>query len=242
MTSVLETRRERLLLFAIVAAVAFVGFWVGIRQSPASSEYSSFAEEEVAPGVLAARTNEELSQTPWSSDAPRWAPTQGVAKGAITPRNQAAYQAALATRSEGRAFEGAPPTIPHPVGQGSAQECLVCHDKGAQVGAKTAPPIPHAPYTVCTQCHVPQSPALPMLSPSSFQELTQSNFEGLRQAPYPYLASPGAPPQQPHQSFMREVCSSCHGVLGQAGLQTSHPERQSCQQCHAASSVVDLRE
>jgi len=228
-------------MISIVGAVAFVGFGVGIRQQAAPAEYSSFSEEKDPPGVLAARSNKELAKDPWRADAPNWAPALGVAADPITPRNQEAYAAALDARTTARAFEGAPPTIPHPVGQGSARECMVCHQSGAQIGPAAAPPIPHETYTVCTQCHVPQSGPLPAQSPPSYSELAASDFVGNRAAPYPYRAWEGAPPQQPHQTFMREDCSSCHGQNGQAGLQTSHPERQSCQQCHAPSAQVDQR-
>ena len=241
MSSIIFKKRERTLMISIVGAIAFVGFGVGIRQQPKAAEYSSFSAEEAPAGVMEARTNEELSRKPWRADAPRWSPAMGEAAAPVTPRNAEAYANAIDARATSRAYEGAPPTIPHPVGQGSAKECVVCHKNGAQIGTAVAPPIPHEAYTVCTQCHVPQSGPLPATTPPSYSELAASEFVGHREAPYPYRAWEGAPPQQPHQTFMREDCSSCHGANGQPGLQTSHPERQSCQQCHAPSAQVDQR-
>lgn len=228
-------------MLAIVGGIAFVGFWVGLRQSPAVAEYTSFSEEAIAQNAVAARTNEELSITPWSSSAERWAPAPGMVADPVTTKDKGAYEAAMDARALARAYEGAPPTIPHPVGQGSARECVVCHQSGAQVGTATAPPIPHQAYTSCSQCHVPQAGPLPAMNPPSFAPLTESDFVGHRQAPAPYQAYLGAPPQQPHTSFMREECGSCHGRQGRPGLQSSHPERQSCQQCHTPSAVVDKR-
>lgn len=243
MSSIIDKKRERILMISVVGAIAFVGFGVGIRQKPEKAEYSKFSEEAPPEGVLAARTNTELSTNPWRADAPKWSPATATAIDPVTPRNVLAYASALDERATSRAFEGAPPTIPHPVGQGSAKECMVCHQsRGAQIGPSSAPPIPHEAYTVCTQCHVPQSAALPEQDPQSYSELAASDFVGHREAPYPYRAWTGAPPQQPHQTFMREACSSCHGANGQPGLQTSHPERHSCQQCHAPSAQVDQRQ
>lgn len=242
MSSIIDSKRERALVLSIVGAIAFVGFGVGLRQKPATAEYSNFSAEKAPPGVLEARTNEELSKTPWRTDAVQWVPTTADAAEPVTPRDQKAYRAALDARAQSRAYEGAPPTVPHPIGQGSsARECMVCHDKGAMVGTASAPPIPHEPYASCTQCHVPQTAPLPALSPASYTELSESNYLGHFEAPAPYRAASAAPPQQPHQSFMRENCSSCHGTHGAPGLQTSHPERLSCEQCHTASAAVNRR-
>ena len=34
-------------------------------------------------------------------------------------------------------------------------------------------------------------------------------------------------------------CLGCHGVNGKSGMQTSHPERVSCTQCHAPSAELN---
>jgi nitrate reductase (cytochrome), electron transfer subunit len=48
-------------------------------------------------------------------------------------------QAALVDRLRSRAFDTAPPAIPHQIEQQSAATCLVCHANGMQLGEKIAP-------------------------------------------------------------------------------------------------------
>ena len=50
-----------------------------------------------------------------------------------------------------------------------------------------------------------------------------------------------APPEIPHRTFMQERCESCHGVNGRDAIRSTHPWRQSCEQCHAPSAEFDQR-
>jgi cytochrome c-type protein NapB len=38
---------------------------------------------------------------------------------------------------------------------------------------------------------------------------------------------------------MRSDCMSCHGYEGRLGIRTTHPWRNSCQQCHAPSAAME---
>lgn len=240
--SVSFMQHKRAMVASIVGAVAFLGFWVGIRQRPEAANYKSYAEESDPGEAEPARTNEELASNPWSSSLPKWSPSLGPAAEPITTKDKDAYLAALDARSGNRAFEGAPPTIPHPIGQGSAKECLLCHGSGATIGEVTAPLISHTVYTSCTQCHVPALGSLPIGSaPTEYFLDTANSFVGLREAPAPWKMAEGSPPRQPHTTLMRENCQSCHGSHGRPGLQSSHPERKSCQQCHAPPARIDQR-
>ena len=53
-----------------------------------------------------------------------------------------------------RAYDGAPPVIPHPVRDGGAAECLACHATGFALAGRRASGVPHADFASCTQCHV----------------------------------------------------------------------------------------
>ena len=137
---------------------------------------------------------------------------------------------ALEARAERRAYEGAPPVMPHSAifGEGT-KECLDCHTVGMKLGNRIAHPMSHAPLANCVQCHVESehrefSPAEP--SSSSFR-----GFRSLRASASPH-AEGGPPPYVPHKISMRGQCLSCHGPFGHSGLQTSHPERSNCVQCH----------
>ena len=67
----------------------------------------------------------------------------------------AAREASLAKRASLRAFEGAPPAMPHSArfGEGS-KTCLDCHTHGMRLDERVAHPMSHPPLASCTQCHV----------------------------------------------------------------------------------------
>ena len=134
----------------------------------------------------------------------------------------------LADRAKNRAFDGAPPTIPHPVETQSVASCLACHGEGLKVGDRVASKISHAHLTNCTQCHVEQS-RVPV----------ENTFVGVYRAGPGTRASPGAPPTIPHHTWMRENCASCHGLLTRPGTRTTHPWLTNCVQCHAPSAARD---
>lgn len=146
--------------------------------------------------------------------------------------------ASLALRAERRAYDGAPPQIPHVIDQQSSASCVACHTSGLRVGDRVAPVMAHARYASCTQCHVEASngrvPASTFAVANAFVGLRPAGVGGER-------AWEGAPPTIPHTTLLREDCASCHGVWGRPGLRTTHPERQSCTQCHGPSAVLDLR-
>ncbi|MEN9577054.1 MAG: diheme cytochrome precursor [Pseudomonadota bacterium] len=146
--------------------------------------------------------------------------------------------AALQQRASRRAFNGAPPVIPHVVDQQAEPNCLVCHQTGMVIDGKTAPAVSHPPFASCLQCHVVAS------APSGLtaSEFAGNSFSSVGFAHQGGRAWSGAPPVVPHSSWMRNECGSCHGVSGRLGIRTTHPSRQSCVQCHALSADLDQRE
>lgn len=153
-----------------------------------------------------------------------------------------ALEAALARRQKLRAYDGAPPTIPHNVRQNSAAECMACHGEGLKLGQLQATIIPHDNFTNCTQCHVSQDAPMPGVGEIVEDPRDVPNsFEGTRSQPRGPRAWAIAPPQIPHKTFMREQCLSCHGPTGSAAMRSSHTSRQSCTQCHTSSAALDQR-
>lgn len=137
-------------------------------------------------------------------------------------------------RARRRAYDGAPPVIPHPP---MGARCVSCHHgSGLEVpNLGFAPPSPHAPsahpgsLAHCPQCHVFQKTEA-VFRRSTFTGLPQD----LRRGPRLY---PGAPPVIPHDVFMRENCATCHsGPAAREPIRTTHPERVYCRQCHVARS------
>lgn len=141
---------------------------------------------------------------------------------------------ALAMREQNRAYNGAPPTVPHPIDQMSAQACVVCHANGTKTKTLRIPRMSHQFLINCTQCHVENTPR--HMPASLFRE---NSFVGLPAPTGGPRAYEGAPPQIPHSTWMRVECMSCHGFTGLQGIRTTHPWRQNCQQCHAPSSQLD---
>ncbi len=138
-------------------------------------------------------------------------------------------------RALGRAYDGAPPTIPHDAAIGA---CATCHDADgtAIAGVGVAPASPHPAESMagamqrCRQCHVPAATGA-LLVASRFTGLAQGPWRGSR-------AMPGAPPTIPHPLQLRGECLSCHAGPGaRAEIRTTHPERVRCRQCHVPEAA-----
>ncbi|MBM4363579.1 MAG: hypothetical protein FJ104_12935, partial [Deltaproteobacteria bacterium] len=129
----------------------------------------------------------------------------------------------LESRARRRAYDGAPPGIPHAIDEQSTASCLACHERGARIGDRLAPAMSHGPRPSCTQCHAPVH---------AVDSLPSNGFVGLPSPGPGRRAWPGAPPTVPHAVDLRGKCESCHGPTGLAGIRTPHPGRRSCTQCH----------
>jgi len=142
---------------------------------------------------------------------------------------------ALVARASRRAFEGAPPVVPHPIDPLGTSSCLACHADGRSIArGVTAPKMSHGHLVNCTQCHVEQRSA-----DLGRDDGLGNHFHGHRGFGRGSRAWPGAPPAIPHTILMRESCLSCHGPGGHEPLRTSHPFRTNCLQCHAPSALLD---
>lgn len=147
------------------------------------------------------------------------------------------HQRTLNKYSNNRAYEGAPPTIPHivlnekTIGENA---CLQCHQNGGFVAQFNAyaPVTPHPELINCKQCHVP------VKLNTLFKE---STFSGLAMPEIHNQALLGSPPVIPHALQMRENCLACHaGPAAAKEIRVTHPERVNCRQCHAVKPVLNL--
>lgn len=227
---------------ALAIAVALIGLTVGTgvvrpawnpenRERPTSSENVLPAVPYAAMDGKARGPNRhwQADLRTLSSPVPALSETLG--------QNEADRQTALTRRASRRAYAGAPPVIPHPVDANDVASCYQCHGEGRNIDGVIASKISHQHYTNCTQCHA--QAATP--GPGNIPELSIANtFTGLASPSRGLRAYVGAPPQIPHATTMRENCTSCHGVLGQKGLRSTHPWRANCLQCHAPSASLDL--
>ncbi len=228
------------LVLAAITAVSVIGFMTGIERGNerhvTPRPYAS--TEAPAPGYVDLRSlrrgpNAHLYEHAFEAlELALPSPLEPV-----PPQSAEERARVLASRSERRAYDGAPPVIPHAIRADGAFECLSCHERGAMVAGKRAPAMSHERHDNCTQCHAPPS-GLP--APSA-PVLTDNTFVGSAPAASGERAWLGAPPTIPHSTWMRSQCGSCHGVAGALGMRTPHPERQSCTQCHAPAATLDQR-
>ncbi|MBS0657054.1 MAG: diheme cytochrome c precursor [Verrucomicrobia bacterium] len=254
-----EQRRERSrrlarVLAAFVLTAAVSGFFMGLQgnrsQLSLTRPVGTFSADslirtaEAPPGVATAVRYEQVDRRKygpnagWTSDLRQLQETPAAALSA--PASEEERRAALAERTRRRAFDGAPPTIPHPILQDTSAACLACHGPGLRIKDRIASKISHPPYANCTQCHAPTAGPWPTQDARLLPPPVGNDFVGATPTAGT-RATPGAPPTVPHGIALRSDCLSCHGPAGLYGLRTSHPERQSCLQCHAPGAAHELR-
>lgn len=208
---------------------------------------SEFTTGKNAIGQLTAAPSNSSETAPSSASQPtktqQWllnnpAPhiiPEGKANPSAVPDKFASRAHAMEQRATLRAYEGAPPVIPHAIAGINIQSCRACHAEGLNAGDKVARMASHAYLINCTQCHVEaKSPWL------DDNDTTVNSFVGLRSSgfgsPRPWA---GAPPVIPHATFMRTNCISCHGEHGYDGWRPDHLSRTNCTQCHAPGAELD---
>lgn len=233
--------------FAIVGGVALVGFVVGTSGSEEPEPAEATEAPAAVEGVTQARSYLELRESPrgagsgWIEDLTT---LHEAGPDALDPveRSGTSKEADLEARAARRAYDGAPPRIPHAIRQDAAPECLACHEAGLRFRGLLATPMSHSTLTNCTQCHVVDAAPMPggaELPPDP--RVVANSFDGLDSPTAGPRAWSIAPPQIPHRTAMREQCDSCHGVNGRDALRSTHPWRESCEQCHTASAETNLR-
>lgn len=233
-------RRHATLWLVVGLGLALFGFLRGIQAPPpmlpASTEVKA-TESNVAGAVNYSElpTARIRPNADWSSNL---ATLKSDRPGPFDPvvRTEEMKLTALADRARNRAYDGAPPTIPHGSKGMATAACLACHGDGIRVGDRIATKLSHPPFTNCTQCHVDAAP--PELQPFA-DTPGESAFVGAYRAGPGSRAGPGAPPTIPHTTWMRSDCTSCHGLVTRPGLRTTHPWLRNCTQCHAPSAALD---
>ncbi len=209
------------LVAGLCAAVALASAGAGITRPMQVG-----ADDRGAPAV----------STPWllSQPAANVVPAERANPGSTDDKFTARVRS-MEERAALRAYEGAPPVIPHAVGELKYQTCRACHAQGLRAGDRVARMASHTHLTNCTQCHV--EAAGMFLGDDAGPG---NSFEGIRASGYGSTrAWAGAPPVIPHTTFMRTNCVSCHGEHGYDGWKPDHLDRTSCVQCHAPAASLD---
>lgn len=242
------------LIALVVMGAGFVGLFIGTQGTSSSSQMRKRALEEAVMRPVQEGVREASS----APGAVRWdelvSAKRGPNAGFVNtldklvqpeiptedyPGRETRLEETLVARAENRAFDGAPPTVPHTMDERHAHACLSCHGEGlvvpTQGGPRVAPRMSHELHTQCSQCHVASERETVVWAESPPLD---SAFVALRSAPGDRFF-PDSPPTTPHGTSMRGTCTSCHGPLGDPGLRTTHPERQNCLQCHATQHPLE---
>lgn len=242
-------------LLLIVGIASVSGFFMAMRQSrDAASWHAQWlpADEATAQersSYPEAPLYRDIPTTPWKANK-EWRnqlanlPRQKMSLVNQKPLETAERMLILKDRSSRRAYDGAPPTIPHSINYRDVESCSVCHSQNANVmiAGRRSPAMSHPYMANCTQCHAPYD-GLAMLQHSGTVGLVVENkFIGATHSGSGSRAYRGAPPTIPHRVSMRQNCMSCHGPGMPHAVVTSHPQRSNCQQCHAQDSSYDNRE
>ena len=243
----------------VIVMIAVSGYFVGLRQTNSAISMTRTVEvlpedarRAVADTDPVVRMAVRYIDQNWSAQGVNalWrtsladfvkSPPPPDAKRVIPPEEKIA---ALKDRANRRAYDGAPPVVPHPITRDSSAACLACHGQGLQVKDRFASKISHPTFGgSCTQCHVSAQIAFTAAETASFSEpLTENTFQGKAAPAAGARAWKGAPPTVPHRTLMRSDCMSCHGPNGSLALRTPHPDRQACAQCHVLAAANDQRQ
>ncbi len=235
------------IFLSCVVAMAIIGFFVGTSSDHYDAQLAGFGDDDrPEQQVEPARSYSELMADPyqgnphWEEELKRLSELRPDPHDEVERSDEMTNQA-LADRIEHRAYEGAPPTVPHAVRETGATECMACHGEGLRVTERLATVMSHEYMTNCTQCHVVEEASIPTPD-SRYDELPLDNaFVGLQRWGEGDRAQPGAPPVTPHPVNLREDCTSCHGTMARPGIRTTHPWKTQCVQCHAPGATLDQR-
>ncbi len=243
-------KRISSVFLSCIIAIAVVGYFVGIADGvpqPEGMQQTAFIAQadrntlDANAKLVPAVTYNEVPSTAmgptksWQAEPQIIEPPTYDLYEKITPSEEEKI-ASSKIRASRRAFNGAPPIIPHAVENTNDAACYACHAGGVRLTGFHASVMSHGFLSNCTQCHAP-------IAPAPFQHLdatVESGFVGLPAPQQGHRAYPGAPPTIPHSRWMRERCNACHGgSQGWAGMESTHPWRTNCTQCHAPSATLD---
>lgn len=241
-------QRYATLILLVLFGAATTGYFLGLTSPMTASN------EQVAPASSAvhsdgkAPTDRRVIPATAYADmfgfVNRWARQESMQLAALRQEpydlfaskkvDEAEKTTSLADRETRRAFNGAPPTVPHPTDQLSSTACMACHGEGLLSKSLRAGKMPHPYYFSCTQCHVEQHADFALATATY-----ENSFEGVKAPTSGSRAYQGAPPVIPHTTWMRSDCLSCHGRTAAPGMESTHPWRNNCLQCHGESSLLN---
>lgn len=250
-----QHRKMLAMILLVIGMLAVSGFFMGMRQTETSATAAGRhrAANRAVPTdtavLLPAPRYSEIASTPWQVNAGWKFTLEDLPRVTAAPDSQTKptpeqAAAAVALRARLRAYDGAPPVIPHPIDPLGSAACASCHDRGSDkiiAGVRPAE-MSHPWITNCTSCHVPQQGPREASEAQEARLHVDNTFLGKPSPGSGCRAYQGAPPVMPHQVWMRQNCMSCHGPGRDQAIRSTHPQRRNCLQCHAPDAALDNRE
>ena len=249
-----QHRKTLAVIFMAVGMLAVSGFFMGMRQTELHGSGVRGADSgndnaSISANLPSAPRYGDIPTTEWKANR-NWNFTLTDLPRVLEPPATAAapdaeeLSAAIARRASLRAYDGAPPVVPHAIDTISSAACTECHGQGENllIGGKRPAEISHPWITNCTSCHVPADGLRRFTEPAESRLVVTSSFAGEPSAGKGTRAYQGAPPTMSHPVWMRQNCMACHGPGRESAIRSSHPERQNCLQCHAENAAFDNRE
>ena len=247
-----QHRKMLAVIFLMIGMLSVSGFFMGMlqteKQAPRRFEKTNATIPAQALHLPEAPKYNEVSVAKWLANHD-WNYTLDNLPRAKSPEelpvaSEAERQAAIESRAMRRAYDGAPPIIPHGIDTINSASCLSCHGKDGNlvIGGKRPAEISHPWVTNCTSCHVPDDGLRQITEPAATRLTVENTFSGKRSSGPGPRAYPTAPPVTPHPVWMRQNCMACHGPGREQAIRTSHPKRENCLQCHAPNATFDNRE
>ncbi len=243
-----HSKKAATLTVSVVFVVSLSGFFMGLRQTVRetrlSGELSGLPLEtgEARQESGAAPVAVSYSQLASAGFGPN-ASFRSEMSSLIPPQSETVQERpeVIAERRARRAFNGAPPVVPHPISQSYSVTCLGCHEEATRIDTVVSPGISHPVYQSCTQCHVSSEGLGTEWNTGTYRlsPFGQNRFTGHHELMPGERAYDDSPPTIPHVVHMRQNCNSCHGPLGTSPIRTTHPERKSCMQCHVPGTGVE---
>lgn len=252
-----QHRKTLAVIFLSAGMLAVSGFFMGMRQTERQPTRMDFLEAMKQDGAVPqdlqdipeAPKYKDIAHTKWQANSD-WKFTLANLPRAVPPVRGAPVASAseraasVGRRSSLRAYDGAPPVIPHAIDTINVSSCISCHGPGTDlvISGKRPAEMSHPWITNCTSCHVPADGLRAVTAPSDTRLVVDNGFSGKPSAGAGPRAYGTAPPTTPHPVWMRQNCMACHGPGREQAIRTSHPERRNCLQCHAPNAAFDNRE
>ena len=236
----------------IVGIVSVSGFFMGLRQStrgegetsPWLSVQESTQQEKAnypeAPLYKDIPSAEWKANKDWKNELSKL-PKEPIDRSPREALDKEALAHILIARINRRAYDGAPPTIPHAINYRDVRSCSVCHsqDSNVLVAGQRAPAMSHPYLANCTQCHAPSEGLAFAVRSGTTGLVVENAFHGTKRSGKRH---PGLPRSASHgaASCLDEGKIACHAMDRGCLMPLSHLTRRDRIVCSAMLRIAGM--